>query len=66
MNKENENGSGYRDDTANIAISRADYDRKKVNDLVRCIKLLCKIAGFHLEGSIILVNNHSKKEYIRR
>lgn len=62
------NAEGYDDPTAYQAIKRVEHDRKAAvpytkNDLdryrkvINLITLLCELAGFHIEGRIILQDN---------
>ncbi len=64
---ERKNASGYPDPTAFAAITNADADERKSTDveaerfykLLHTIFNLCDLAGFRLEGRIVLVDKAS-------
>ena len=68
MNREILNGSGCKDITAYRAIQNADREeRKKHTDEERLTKLImtifdiCDLAGFHVEGRIVLKDKKTGK-----
>ena len=55
--RENElkrNGEGYPDPTAYAAIKNIEHETKRVNSLLKTIFSVCKMAGFKIEGRIVL------------
>lgn len=53
------NSNGYSDPTACTAIRNADREKKrdrnrKINKLVTAINNICDVAGFEIEGRIVL------------
>lgn len=61
------NGSGYIDPTAYKAIKKVDKEIKEDNEKARFYKLLetifsiCDLAGFHVEGRIVLKDKKTGK-----
>ena len=48
------NSEGYPDPTAYEAIKRLEAEEQKVNHLLKIIFSVCKLAGFRVEGRIVL------------
>ena len=53
------NASGYSDPTAYEAIKNAD--KAKLDNLLHVIFYICKLAGFRVEGRIVLVEEKTGK-----
>ncbi len=60
MNDLKRNGSGYYDPTAYKAIVEVE-EEKKVKKLVTTILYICNLAGFHVEGRIVLKDKKTGK-----
>lgn len=59
MPKDNDlkrNGSGYYDPTAYAAIKKVDEEDEKFHKLLHTIFYICKLAGFEVEGRIVLTD----------
>ena len=54
------NGSGYYDPTAYEAIKRVE-DRDRFKKLLGCILRICELAGFSVEGRIVLKDERTGK-----
>ncbi len=48
------NGEGYPDPTAYQALKRIREDEQLVSDLIRMVKNVCELNGFHIENRIVL------------
>lgn len=48
------NGEGYPDPTAYAAIKNIEYETKRFNRLLKTIFSICEMAGFKIEGRIVL------------
>lgn len=57
----NINGSGCKDPTACEAIGKTDKELKKLNKLLDCLRHICDLAGFEIEGRIVLKNKKTGK-----
>ena len=57
----NKNGSGCYDPTACAAISKADKDKARLTKVVDTIRNICDLAGFKIEGRIVLVDKKTGK-----
>lgn len=62
------NGSGYYDPTAYKAMKRVEADEKKYGrdyerfyNLLNTIFYICELAGFHVEGRIVLTDKKTGK-----
>ena len=62
------NGSGYYDPTAYKAMKRVEADEKKYGrdyerfyNLLNTIFYICNLAGFHVEGRIVLADKKTGK-----
>ena len=62
------NGSGYYDPTAYKAMKRVEADQKKYGrdyerfyNLLNTIFYICELAGFHVEGRIVLTDKKTGK-----
>lgn len=53
---DNRNAERYSDPTAYAAIKRVDKDEEKFHKLLHAIFSLCDLAGFQIEGRIILTD----------
>ena len=67
MNKNNENGSGYKDPTATSAINHADKETERETErfykLLFTILTLCTLARFHVVGRIELRDKRTGKTW---
>lgn len=64
MNKDpKKNASGCSDLTAYQAIKNLDMEEKHFQELIKTIKYLCRLAGFEIEGRIVLKNHKSGRVY---
>lgn len=64
MNKDpKKNASGCSDLTAYQAIKNLDTEEKHFQELIKTIKYLCRLAGFEIEGRIVLKNHKSGRVY---
>lgn len=64
MNKDpRRNASGCSDPTAYQAITNLDMEEKHFQELIKTIKYLCRLAGFEIEGRIVLKNHRSGRVY---
>lgn len=61
MNDLKRNGSGCKDPTAERAIQKADSERKRHDSLMYHIFYICQLAGFSVEGRIILKDKKTGK-----
>lgn len=65
MNKEKENASGCLDPTAYEAIKNVDRESKKsearMKKLITVIFYICELAGFHIEGRLVLKDKKTGK-----
>lgn len=55
------NGSGYFDPVAKDALANADKDLQRIGRLMETIKYICKLAGFDIEGRIVLKDRKTGK-----
>ncbi len=55
------NSEGYADPTAYEAIKNADKEEERFHRLLHTIFYLCELAGFQIEGRIVLVDRRSGK-----
>ncbi len=55
------NGEGYSDPTAYEAIKNADKEDEKFNKLLHTIFYLCELAGFQIQGRIVLLDKRTGK-----
>lgn len=58
-NDPRKNASGYADPTAYEAIKNADKDDDNFHRLLHTIFYLCELAGFQIEGRIVLTDKSS-------
>ena len=54
MEELKKNGSGYNDPTAYKAIQKVDKESERFHKLLNTIFYICDLAGFHVEGRIVL------------
>ena len=57
----NRNGSGCYDPTACTAIGKVDKERAKLTKVMDVIHNVCDLAGFKIEGRIVLVDKKTGK-----
>lgn len=54
MEELKKNGSGYTDPTAYKAIQKVEKESERFHRLLNTIFYICDLAGFHVEGRIVL------------
>ena len=54
MEELKKNGSGYNDPTAYKAIQNVDKESERFHKLLNTIFYICDLAGFRVEGRIVL------------
>lgn len=54
MDELKRNASGYYDPTAEKAIKSVIEEEKKVSKLIKTLQSVAHLAGFHIEGRIVL------------
>ena len=59
MHNETKNLEGYQDPTACTAIKNVEEEEERFNKLLGTIFYITKLAGFHLEGRIVLVDERT-------
>lgn len=59
MDELKRNGSGYYDPTAYKASKNIIDREKRVNQVVRALQSVAHLAGFHIEGRIVLVDRET-------
>lgn len=57
------NASGYFDPTAYTAIRRTDKEEKRFQKLLHTIFYICELAGFRIEGRIVLVDKRTGRTW---
>lgn len=57
------NGSGVYDPTAYEAICHLESEKKKISNLIRHVKELCREEGYEIEGRIILKNKKTGRTW---
>lgn len=55
------NSEGYSDPTACKAIEHADYEYNRYRKVIGCILRVCEIAGYRVEGRIVLKDKRTGK-----
>ena len=55
------NAEGYADPTAYDAIRNIEKDDERFHRLLRTIFYICELAGFQIEGRIVLVDKRNGK-----
>lgn len=55
------NSSGYVDPTAYAAIKNIDAENERFQKLLTAIFTICDLAGFHLEGRIVVKDKRTGK-----
>ena len=63
MNELKRNASGYIDPTAYKAITNIEKEEKKVATVIKTLKSVAHLAGYHIEGRIVLVDKTTGKEW---
>ena len=63
MDELKRNGSGYYDPTAYKAMKNLTEEEKRVNKVIKTIQAVAHLAGFDIEGRIVLIDNKSGKEW---
>lgn len=61
MDELKRNGSGYYDPTAYKAITNVENEGDRFYKLLDTIFNMCDLAGFHLEGRIVLKDKETGK-----
>ena len=59
MDELKRNGSGYKDPTAEKAIKSVIANEKKVTKLIKTIQAVAHLAGYEIEGRIVLRDKKS-------
>lgn len=54
MNEFRRNGSGYIDPTAAKALVNYEDEQRRHDELIQHIQYMCKLAGFKIQGRILL------------
>ena len=57
------NGEGYRDPTADKAILRSDKTPARVSEVVHTLRIIAGLAGFDIEGRIVLRDRVTGRVY---
>ena len=57
------NSEGYRDPTADIAVSRSEKEDRRVHNLVHSLRWMAKTHGFEIVGRVTLKDTKTGKEY---
>lgn len=55
------NGSGYYDPSAKEAMVNADEELQRIGRLMTTLKYICRLAGFDIEGRIVLKDRKTGK-----
>ena len=63
MNELKRNGSGYMDPTAYRALKNVSEDEKKVSKLVKTLQAVAHLAGYEIEGRIVLRDRKTGREW---
>ena len=58
-NNPRKNSEGYSDPTAYEALCSIDKEDKRFHKLLHTIFYLCELAGFEIEGRVVLVDKKS-------
>lgn len=61
MDELKRNGSGYYDPTAYKAIIQVEKESERFHKLLSTIFYICDLAGFHVEGRIVLKDKKTGK-----
>ena len=56
MDELKRNGSGYKDPTAEKALKSIVANEKKVTKLIKTIQAVAHLAGYEIEGRIVLID----------
>ena len=56
MNELKRNGSGYYDPTAWKAIKNVTEEEKRITKVIKTLQSVAHLAGFEIEGRIVLVD----------
>lgn len=57
------NDKGYPDPTPYKAIKNIEKEEDRLRKLIRTIRYICDLAGFDIEGRIILIDRKTGKEW---
>ena len=57
------NAEGYSDPTAYEVLKKAKEEESLVHDLIHCIRFICKLAGYNIEGRITFVNRKTGQKW---
>ena len=63
MNELKRNGSGYYDPTAYNAMRNLSAEEKRVNKVIKTLQAVAHLAGFNIEGRIVLIDNETGREW---
>lgn len=59
MDELKRNGSGYKDPTAEKALKKIVAEEKRVTKVIKTIQAVAHLAGFEIEGRIVLRDKKS-------
>jgi len=59
LNNPRKNSEGYSDPTAYEALRNIDKEEERFHKLLRTLFYICELAGFEIEGRIVLVDKKS-------
>jgi hypothetical protein len=63
MSKPWQNAEGYTDLTAYHGITNAEREKDMISQVIGTLKAVARLAGFEIEGRIVLKNIKTGKEY---
>lgn len=63
MNELKRNGSGYSDPTAYKALKNISEEEKRISKLVKTLQAVAHLAGYEIEGRIVLIDRKTGKEW---
>lgn len=63
MNELKRNGSGYMDPTAYRALKNVSEEEKKVSKLINTLRAVAHLAGYEIEGRIVLRDRKTGREW---
>ena len=61
--KPGHNSEGYADPTAAAALEPMEEEEKRVNDLIKALKIVIRLAGFELVDRIAVRSKESRRTY---
>lgn len=59
MDELKRNGSGYKDPTAYKALKKLTTEEKRVSTLIKTLQAVAHLAGFEIEGRIVLIDKET-------